>query len=169
MKKILGIAILAVFLCGCPNTPVVVTPPAPAPTPVDFTIDTNAQFSFTNFPACSASVSKSCVSGFSWGFVVSGVQGAPVKTTPIASFVACPATLPSPPDITCMQPTDSAGNNLMVDFGNSLLPIGGTGATIYWVTNGIDQNGNAVQSSSVTGNSQVLSLAPVVSPSYTTH
>ena len=166
---LIGLAILAIVLAGCPsNAPAPTPPPTPTP-PVDWTIDANWQFQFTNFPPCSGTVTKSCVSGFSWGFIESGVQLAPVKTTAIASFAACPATLPSPPDLTCQQPANSQGFTTLVDVGNSLLPVGGTGATIYVIVNGFDQNGVAAQSPAATGNTVTLALQGAVNPQFSNH
>lgn len=144
----LMLAVFAVLLCvsGCS---VMKTPPVTLPTNPDWTIDVAFQYNFANIAPCSSTVTTSCVSGFTFGYL-NGSTLVPVKTTPIASYVSCPSPLPAPatgstlPDITCQQPVAAGNNTPFFDFGNSLLPIGGAGVIFYVVPNYVDQTGAAL-------------------------
>jgi hypothetical protein len=168
MKK-LSWLILLFCIAGCTKA-VVVTPPPPINP--DFTIDTNFQYNFADFAPCVGAVTTSCVKSFAWGFVT----GVPVKTVPITAFftaagapITCPATLPSPPDLTCVQPANAQGFSTLVDFGNSTLPVGGTGDTIWWQATGVDVNGNTITATAVLGNTLVVALGFGQAPQWSYH
>lgn len=124
-----GCLALLLALGGCSTKHVTGNPP---PVNQDWSITAAWNYDFTNFPQCSATVTKGCVSGFTWGYLQSGNQVA-LKTSAVG--VCTGATQPE----TC---TDST---------NALLGIGTV--QYYIVAQGIDNNGVAV--SSVVGNGPV--------------
>lgn len=101
---------------------------ASAPTPpsiADWTLTITFTYDFTNFPVCSATVTKGCVSGFNWGYIQSA-NSITVKTSP--TTICAGTTQP----LTC---TDTANTQL------------GIGPTTYFVDAvGVDNNGAAVTS-----------------------
>jgi hypothetical protein len=104
--------------------------PAPVPSPLDWTVTATWNFDFTNFVVCSATVTKGCVSGFTWGYL-QGATPVPLKTSP--PTVCTGTTQPR----SC---TDTA--NATVGIG-AVMP--------YAIANGFDNNGAAVTSAVVNG------------------
>lgn len=147
LLAMLAALIALVGLTGCPKAvtapvppPITVTPPAP-PANADWTLDYSWQESVANSPLCTTVVNTSCIKSFSWGYSVGTTQTI-VKTTSLP-YAACPATMPSPPDISCQTPASAAGIVSFSDTANTLLPLGGTGSTPFVVANWIDMNGAA--------------------------
>lgn len=120
MKKSLLLA-LALALTGCAKH--IPTNPPPPP-PIDFPVTLKWSYDFTNFFVCSATVTKGCVSGFSWGYMQGQTQ-VPLDTVTTA---ACSGAQPQ----TCS------------DLKNSQLPIGAV--TFYVRANIIDNAGVIGQS-----------------------
>ena len=99
---------------------------APVPAPIkDWSITVGFNYDFTNFPVCSATVTKGCITGFTWGYT-QGTVSTPLKTS--TTTICTGSTQP----LAC------------VDTANSTLGIGPT--TFYAIANGIDNNGNSVSS-----------------------
>jgi hypothetical protein len=119
MNRTCTLLVFALLAAGCSGH-------RPIRPPVkDWTITVTFNYDFTNFPQCSATVTKGCVNGFTWGYL-QGTTQIPLKTSPVS--VCTGATQPE----AC---TDSA---------NALL---GIGTVVYYAqANGIDNNGNAVSS-----------------------
>lgn len=127
MKRFCGAAVaglvlfIAVFLGGCPKQ-AAVNPPAPAPAKTDWTITAKWSEDFTDFAPCSATVTKGCVSGFTWGYLQGATQ-VPLKTS--APSVCSGSTQPE----------------ACADTVNGTLGIGPV--TFYIVANYVDNAGNA--------------------------
>lgn len=138
MKKVLLLA-LALSLCGCAKK--VTPPPPPPPPPIDFAVTIKFGYDFTNFFACSATVTKGCITGFSWGYL-QGTTQVPLHT---ATVSAC---------------TGSAQPQSCSDTTNTQLPIGSL--TFYAKANYIDNNGvsGSTQPSTTATPSQVPADAP---------
>jgi hypothetical protein len=142
VKKIIGLLLLVLATAGCPNAS---APNPPAINP-DWTITATWSFDFTNFSPCSATVTKGCVSGFSWGYI-QGTNQVPLKTSPAS--VCTGATQPE----SCS------------DTANSVL---GIGPTIFYVkANGIDNNGAVVTSNQAQSPSQTVNLVDPANVSVT--
>ena len=122
MRKITLLVALLALLAGCGKN---IAPTPPAPTPLaekDFTITANFTYDFTNFAACSTTVTTGCISGFQWGYMKSSVQ---VQLHSAATSVCTGATQPE----SC------------IDTTNSQLPMG---SLIFYVDATIvDNNGLA--------------------------
>lgn len=116
--------VLIIAICGCASQAPVKVPP---PVNKDWTITIGFNYDFTNYPICSASITKGCIIGFTWGYN-QGSTAIPLKTS--ATSICTGSTQP----VTC---TDTA---------NSTLGIGSM--TAYAVANAIDNNGNPVSSGS---------------------
>lgn len=142
MKRILPVLAFfsALFLVGCTKH----VTPTPPPS-IDWTITGTWNYDFTNFVPCSATVTKGCISGFSWGYLQGSTQVV-LKTSPAS--VCTGTTQPQ----TC---TDSA---------NSLLGIGAV--SFFIVTNGVDNAGNAV-TASATGNTVTVALGAATNAQFT--
>lgn len=121
VKKLLAVLFLVACCAGCANR-VSPTPPPPSPPEKDFTIDVTFNYDFTNFAACSATVTTGCISGFTWGYS-QGTSAVALKTS--ATSVCTGTTQPE----AC---TDSV---------NSQLPMGSL--TFYVVANFINNAGVA--------------------------
>lgn len=126
--------LLVCVLCGCSAGSHPVKPPGPPPNK-DFTISVTFNYDFTNFAACSSTVTKGCISGFAWGYL-QGANAVPLKTS--ATTVCTGATQPE----AC---TDST---------NSQLPMGSL--TFFVVANIVDNVGTVGQTA------QGLSGTPTV-------
>ena len=122
LRKMVGL-VAVLLLAGCAAKPPV-TPPPPPPVK-DWTITVTFNYDFTNFVPCSATVTKGCITGFTWGYLQSGAS-IPLKTSAVT--VCTGVTQPE----TC------------TDVTNSTLGIGPI--TYYAIANGIDNNGAAVSS-----------------------
>lgn len=136
MKRISKLAILLgviITLSGCGMNPVVVNPPL-GPNK-DWAISISWQYDFTNFAKCSASVTKGCISNFTWGYT-QGSTSVPLKTS--ATSVCSGSSQPQ----SCS------------DTANSLLGIGPV--SFYAIANGVDNNGAAVSSTQVASPSQTV-------------
>lgn len=119
MTKYILVSLL-LLISGCRAAAPV--PPGPNK---DWTITVTFKFDFTNYLPCSTTVTKGCVTGFTFGYSQGGTQ-VPLKTSPTS--ICTGATQPQ----TC------------TDTVNSVL---GIGPTIFYVTaNGIDNSGAAVTS-----------------------
>lgn len=68
MKRFLFLLPLLVLLCGCPKS-TVVTPPTTPPVSADHNITLTWSQTFADSPACSTTVTTSCISGFTEGFI----------------------------------------------------------------------------------------------------
>lgn len=119
MKKIalLLFMLLCLSLVACVHN---VTPPPPPNQ--DFTVTATWQYNFSNFPGCSSTVTTSCISGFTWGYLNGSTQ-VPLKTS-----------LPS----AC---TGSTQPESCTDNTQSLLPMGSV--TFYLVVNTMNSSGQA--------------------------
>jgi len=135
MKNILFL--LALALTGC-----AVRPPTPVPTPIkDWSITATWQYDFSNFPACSPTLTAGCVNSFTWGYLLKGTTQVPVKTTPLP-FQVCVIPVPNPLTAPCADTTTTPLT--FHDTGNGVLGIGAV--TPYVVANGLDNNGVVVSS-----------------------
>lgn len=135
MRKLLPLLLL---LVGCGGANVVTN--TPPPVNADWTITVSFSYDFTNYVPCSASVTKGCISGFTWGYV-QGTTSVPLKT--------------SPPNV-C---TGTTQPETCIDTANSTLGIGSV--VPYAVANGFDNSGNPVSSASATGASLPV---PIITP-----
>lgn len=116
---VLVVSMTALSGCHSSSAPV---PPAPNR---DWTITATFKYDFTNYSICSATITRGCATGFTWGYSQGGTQ-VPLKTSPTS--ICTGATQPQ----TC------------TDTVNSVL---GIGPTVFYVTaNGIDNGGAAVTS-----------------------
>lgn len=120
ISKLILLASVMITLVGCGMNPVVVNPPL-SPNK-DWPVAISWNYDFTNYTKCSGTVTKGCISGFTWGFMQSGNK-VPIKTSAVT---VCTGST---------QPTSCA------DTANSLLGIGPI--TYYLTVNGIDNNGAA--------------------------
>ncbi len=126
--KTINILVLTVALifAGCaaqnPVTPVVPVNP-------DFTINVTFNYDYTNFAACSGTLTKGCISGFTWGYL-QGTTQVQLKTS---ANTACTGTT---------QPEACS------DSTNSQLPMGSL--TFYVIANYIDNSGNTGSTSAAT-------------------
>lgn len=121
MKTILFALLTSMLLlCGCAMQPVI--PPTPAPINKDFTITATWTHDFTNFAACSTTVTKGCITGFSWGYLTGSTQTVLHTTT----TAAC---------------TGSTQPMSCKDVMNSQLPIAPNGLPFFQVANYIDNTG----------------------------
>lgn len=135
MKKLIGLSLFVLSLSGCHAAAPV--PPGPNK---DWAITATFKFDFSNYLSCSATVTKGCVNGFTFGYSQGGTQ-IPLKTSPTS--ICTGATQPQ----TC------------TDTVNSVL---GIGPTVYYVTtNGIDNSGVAVTSDV---NNSAIDNVKLVSP-----
>lgn len=141
MKKALLLA-LALALTGCAKH---VTPPPPPPPPLDFPVTIHFGYDFTNFFACSTSVTKGCISGFTWGYLQGNAQVA-LHTASVA--VCTGATQPQ----SCTE------------LVNSQLPIGSL--TFYVVANYVDNAG--VVGKTAPGTTATPSVVPADVPTNVT-
>src|SRR5690348_9511785 len=78
-SKLYSIALIGICLAsiGCPK-------PGATPPPQinkDWAITVSLNYDFTNFVPCSSTVTKGCISGFTWGYLQGSTQ-VPVKTSP---------------------------------------------------------------------------------------
>ncbi len=124
MRKIFrAAALLAALACaGCAAQKTAVNPPAPAPANGDHSITLTWQQTFADSPACSSTVTASCISGFSEGYVSgSSQEQLHTDTTAVCTGSAQPETCTS--------------------TFNGVLPIGVV--TFYVNTAYVDQNGAA--------------------------
>jgi hypothetical protein len=103
----------------------------------DWTITITFTYDFTNFVPCSATVTKGCISGFTWGYTAGGV-GTPLKTSP--PTICTGTTQP----MTC------------TDMTTSMLGIGTWNA--YAIANGFDNSGNAVTSTTATSPTYTVTI-----------
>jgi len=143
MKRLLALCLL-LFCFGCAKT---VPVPVPPPIQKDFTITGTWKYDFTNFAACSATVTKGCISGFSWGYL-QGATEVPLKSS--ATSACTGATQPEP----------------CTDVVNSQLPMGSL--TFYLLANFIDNSGNAGTTAAVdTANPTVITAGAATAFSVT--
>lgn len=140
MTKRLLLIGLVVFSFGCAahNPTPVPVPPSPLR---DWTITVSFSYDFTNFPACSATLTAGCVTSFTWGYLVKGTTQVPVKTTAVP-YPVCVIPVPNPLTAPCADTTTTPLT--FHDVGNGVMGIGAV--TPYVVANGIDNNGVAVSS-----------------------
>ena len=137
MRRIIGLILFAFLplIAGCQKAPI--SNPPPPPPHIDWTITVTWFYDWTNYVQCSATVTKGCVSSFTWGFV-QGTNQVPLKT--------------SPPTV-C---TGTAQPQICSDTVNQVL---GIGPTVFYVTaNGIDNNGAAVKSNQNNSASQEVKI-----------
>lgn len=114
----------------------------------DFSITATWSFDFTNFVACSGTVTKGCVSGFTWGYL-QGTAQVPLKTSAASVCTGSSAVAGSPPS----QP------ETCTDSTNGTLGIGPV--TFYVVANYVDNAGNSgVTSADQSAPQNVALLAP---------
>ncbi|HZW05463.1 MAG TPA: hypothetical protein VFF58_01015 [Candidatus Nitrosotalea sp.] len=124
MKRLFALALL-LSLAGCSGRKPI-RPPAPPPI-VDHSIALTWNQSFVNNPACSTTVTTSCISGFREGYVVGTTQ------TQLHTDTSAVCTGTSQP-LTCASTF------------NGILPLGNV--IFYVLTVGVDQNGAVVTSAS---------------------
>lgn len=125
MRKLLPLLLL---LVGCGGANVVTS--TPPPVNADWTITLSFNYDFTNYVPCSASVTKGCISTFTWGYM-QGTTQMPLKTSPAS--VCAGATQPE----------------ACIDTANSTLGIGSV--VPYAIANGFDNSGNAISSTTANG------------------
>jgi hypothetical protein len=131
---------LVVLLTGCAARPT----PTPVPTPVnkDFLVTVTFNYDFTNFVPCSPTVTKGCITGFSWGYM-QGAIPVPLKTSLPA---VCTGINPK----TCTDSTNST-----VGIGN-VVP--------FVVANGLDNNGAVVASNNILGTAVNVKIGDPTNP-----
>ncbi len=129
MKRFAYLLPLLILLCGCPKS-TVVNPPVPPPTNPDHSVTLKWNQSEADSPVCSATVTSSCLSGYSEG-TVSGSTFTPLHTDTMA---VCTGTT---------QPLSCT-----TTFNTAALPIGNV--IFGLVLNYIDQNSAAQTVSAVT-------------------
>lgn len=139
--KIRALPLLTLFvvLAGCAKRPIP-TPQPVLPPNKDFTITVTWNYDFTNFAACSASITSGCISNFTYGYL----QG----TNKIA--------LGSVPTSAC---TGTAQPLLCTAITNSQLPMGQI--TWFAAVNAID---NASNPSTATTTSATPTTIATVGP-----
>ena len=145
MRTIRTLAIVVLGLSGCAGQRPAPTPIPPSPIK-DWTVTATWSYDFTNFPICSATVTKGCISGFTWGYLQGSTQ-IPLKTSPTSACSG--ATQPE----TC---TDTANSQLGI---GSVIP--------YGIANGIDNNGNPVSSVAAQGPPDIVALGLVTNLGWT--
>lgn len=135
MKTLL--LLLPLLLVGCaaknPVTPVV-------PVNGDWTITLNWTQDFTNETPC-GTAKVGCITSFTWGYISNGA----------------PITLKTSPVSVC---SGSAQPETCTDTTNATVGIGNV--TPFAITNGFDNSGNAVSSSSVSGPPQNVPITSAV-------
>ncbi len=131
------LCIVALAIAGCAAQKSAGNSPADPPTANDWTVTATWQENFTNFVPCSSTVTKGCVSGFTWGYLQGSTQ-VPLKTS--AADVCAGSTQPE----TCTDTT------------NALLGIGAV--TFYIVANYVDNSGNSGSTSADQSSQQNVSL-----------
>ena len=134
-KSAVLLSLALALLVGCAKAPPVKPPP---PTNKDWKITVSWNYDFTNYFQCSATVTKGCISGFTWGYISGGTQ-VPLHTTTTS---------------VCSTATPAACS----DNANSQLPVGAF--SFYAVANFVDVNGNAGTSPQTTV-SQTINAAAV--------
>ncbi|MGH9740560.1 MAG: hypothetical protein ACRD4X_18530 [Candidatus Acidiferrales bacterium] len=132
------LSLLAGGLAGCAAKKTAVNPPRNPPSQQDWTITATWQENFTNFIPCSSTVTKGCVSGFTWGYL-QGTSQVSLKTS--APGVCTGTTQPE----TC------------TDTVNATLGIGPV--TFFCVANYIDNAGNTGNTAADQSAQQVVNLA----------
>jgi hypothetical protein len=125
------------FAAGCAGQ-TSSTPPATGNP--DWSITTSFNYDFTNFPKCSATVTKGCVSGFTWGYL----QGATPVQLKTSSTSVC---------------SGSSQPQACSDAANGVVGIGSI--TPYVVANGVDNNGASVSSTQVNGSPVAVNIGAV--------
>lgn len=127
--KIRAIALALLFLAGCSHS-TAVNPPAPPPANADHSITLSWTQSEANNGACSSTVTTSCLSGYTEGYL-SGTTKVSLHTDTMAVCTG----------------SNSAALACTSTF-NGTLPIGSV--TFYVVLNYADSNGNAQSLAAVT-------------------
>lgn len=137
MKKTLSlIPLLGLVFCGCSAMHTGTTPPGNP----DHAIAMTFAYNFADAPACSASVTKSCISGFQEGYL----QGTTLVQLHTDTTAVCTGTT---------QPLACTTNF------NAVIPIGSL--TFYVTATGLDQNGAATTSTAANSSAiQVGADAP---------
>ncbi|MGH9687743.1 MAG: hypothetical protein ACRD5K_11695 [Candidatus Acidiferrales bacterium] len=138
-NAVAALCLLATALTGCAAQKTATNPPASPPTQQDWTVTAAWQENFTNFVPCSSTVTKGCVSGFTWGYL----QG----TTRVAIKTSAPTV--------CAGPTQP---ETCTDTVNATLGIGPV--TFYIVANYVDNAGIATSTAADQSAQQNVSLAP---------
>jgi hypothetical protein len=140
-NKIVCLFGLLFLLAGCSaQKPPVVTPP---PVNKDFAITAKWNEDFTNYFACSATVTSGCIQSFTWGYL-SGAANTPVPLKTSAVTVCTGTTQPE----------------ACTDTTNSQLPIGNV--TFYIVVNYINNAGVASATTAVNTATPVITSVGVV-------
>lgn len=127
------ILLLAMSGCAAHTASSPSVPPPPSTTPnADWTIKGNFSFDFTNYVPCSATVTKGCISGWTWGYL-NGANQLPIAT--LAEPVPlCSQTIL----VNCQVP---ASTPTLFNFqGNSQLAVGQI--NFYAVTNATALDGS---------------------------
>ncbi|MGA9883575.1 MAG: hypothetical protein WBQ34_07645 [Candidatus Acidiferrales bacterium] len=132
------LCLLATGLTGCAAKKTAINPPANPPSQQDWSVTATWQENFTNFVPCSSTVTKGCVSGFTWGYL----QG----TTQVALKTSAPTV--------CAGPTQP---ETCTDTVNATLGIGPV--IFYIVANYVDNAGNAGSTMADQSAQQNVSLA----------
>lgn len=135
-KRLTAVLFAAISLAGCGMKPAAVVIP-PAPVQKDWTITDTWQYNFTNYVTCSASVTKGCISGFTYGFVI---NGAAIPTATLAEPIsACSVSV----TVNCQS-----GSTQPVTITAQAMQLLGIGpVTPYVVANYVDNAGNVLSSS----------------------
>lgn len=131
---IAALCLLATVLPGCAAKKVAVNPPSQQ----DWTITVTWHEDFTNFVPCSSTVTKGCVSGFTWGYL----QG----TTQVALKTSAPGVC-----------TGTTQPETCTDTVNATLGVGPV--TFYCVANYVDNAGNTGSTAADQSAQQNVSLA----------
>lgn len=136
-RSLWRVVVLSLCVAGCGKNVVAPVPPAANP---DWTIGISFAYDFTNFPKCSATVTKGCISGFTWGYM-QGATAVPLKTSAPS---VCSGT---------SQPQSCA------DSANGIVGIGNI--VPYAIANGVDNNGAAVASGQTNGPAVPVNIGAV--------
>lgn len=136
-SAIATLCVSAILLASCAEKKAAVNPPTNPPSQQDWTVTATWHEDFTNFVPCSATVTRGCVSGFTWGYV----QG--------TSQVALKTSAPS----VCAGPTQP---ETCTDAVNATLGIGPV--TFYCIANFIDNAGSSGSTAPDQSAQQTVSL-----------
>lgn len=138
--RIRTLALALLLFAGCHKSTTAVTPPAPPPSNGDHTVTLAFSQTFADTPACSSTVTTSCINGFNEGYL-NGTTEVQLHTD--AASICTGSTQPE----TCNT-----------SFTTTALPV--ASVTFYVVTTGFNSAGTAVTTSSASSNAVNVALDP---------